>query len=101
GIGYFHVTGVQTCALPISLQLRGTDTNGAINDFGQSTFASTLVSGEMLSASLTGSGSYDPGSSSFPQFYGPTGQEIGAVFSLRRSEERRVGKERRRAWKPQ
>lgn len=66
-----------------SLQLRGTDTNGAINDFGQWTFASTLVSGEMLSASLTGSGSYDPGSSIFPQFYGPTGQEIGAVFSLR------------------
>ena len=64
------------------LQLTGTDATGGAADFGQWTFASNLSFGGLVSAPLVGPGSYFPSSEIFPTFYGPTGQEIGAIFSL-------------------
>jgi len=64
------------------LQLTGTAAAGGVADFGQWTFASNLPYGALVSAPLVGPGSYFPSSEIFPTFYGPTGQEIGAIFSL-------------------
>ena len=64
------------------LQLAGTDATGATTDFGQWTFAGDVRFGQFISADLEGPGTFSPGSTISPQFYGPTGQEIGATFSF-------------------
>src|SRR5690606_39468545 len=92
GIRYFHVTGVQTCALPISKVYRTNARNGKGID--------TLIAGFENQI-----GPYF-GSLSLPQQYGQALNEAKKLFpldteyktwmylGLDRSEERRVGKER-------
>ena len=65
------------------LQMAGTDGAGATTDFGRWTFASDVRFGHLHSADLKGPGSFSPGSTISPHFFGPTGQEIGATFSFR------------------
>ena len=64
------------------LQLTGTHAGGGVTDFGQWTFASGLPYGGLMSAPLIGPGTHFPSAEIFPSFYGPTGQEIGAIFNL-------------------
>jgi len=66
-----------------SLQLAGTDAGGGVRDFGQWTFAGSLGFGQMSPAPLEGPENNDPASEIDPRFYGPSGQEIGAVFNMR------------------
>jgi hypothetical protein len=65
------------------LDLQGATSTGTLTNFGRFGFASTLAAGGMLQATLTGAVSPDGGSYIQPQFFGPSGQEIGAGFWLR------------------
>src|SRR5690606_41041988 len=92
GIRDFHVTGVQTCALPIFLLLTAPDLTGAFAFaivFGLSSGLASIVQGT-LPLELFGSDGY--------------GKRLGRLTSVRlvvssaapfRSEERRVGREGR------
>jgi hypothetical protein len=64
------------------LRLSGTKIGGGSRDFGQWNFTGDLGAGEFGTASLKGPGSYDSASQINPQFFGPSGQEVGASFSL-------------------
>src|SRR5690606_41198169 len=77
GIRDFHVTGVQTCALPIW--------------FGLTRFRTPRVEGRTLSPNRTGCDGL-PGQ--------PCGGIVGAQAQAIRSEERRVGREGRTWWLP-
>src|SRR5690606_39749404 len=83
GIRDFHVTGVQTCALPISARI------------GPLSGPHPLFAGGTLGLRPGRGPSPDPGA--LPT--GPSGghRECGAL-AARRSEERRVGKEGRARW---
>src|SRR5207302_2335223 len=92
GIRDFHVTGVQTCALPICSLLRGTGFVRSGSDFRAPGFemkparGTTVIASILLIACLNG-----------------TVFTLGRVDRLRtgaslRSEERRVGKECRSRW---
>src|SRR5690606_40342420 len=89
GIRDFHVTGVQTCALPISVHpgspttMRGTATNGDVMGMYISTFAN-VESGTLRATNA-------------PKKEMITSVIIGETAWLTsRSEERRVGKEWRK-----
>lgn len=62
-----------------NLALKSTSGSAGI-DFGSFTFASTLNSGQPLTANIT-QGSAQVGQLD-PQFYGPTGEEIGGPFQI-------------------
>lgn len=68
------------------LDLTGTTLTGTLSQFGRFTFDAALAAGTFLEAPLQGAVSPDGGSYIRPQFYGPTGQEIGAGFKLRMGE---------------
>src|SRR5205823_9525835 len=76
------VTGVQTCALPISVSM-GLLTIG--------TFSRICRVSQLLTSTVAGSSSLYAGSSS-------TSSNVMPRYSIRRSEERRVGKECRYGW---
>src|SRR5690606_39863256 len=81
GIRDFHVTGVQTCALPISDVM----SPGAIaNTYSGDSARPVICKSRNVPFSTAGSGS--PGSR--------------PLASAKRSEERRVGKECRSRWAP-
>src|SRR5690606_40527556 len=94
GIRDFHVTGVQTCALPISLKAEPTPkaprTEGSAKD-GAATKQAHKPKGEPKPSRKTG------------------GERLVEMLTLRdggvtigdRSEERRVGKECRDRWSPE
>jgi hypothetical protein len=69
-----------------SLDINGTTSGGTVIAFGQFGFAAALGFGEMAEASITGA-SVSTGAihSIRPQFYGPSGQEIGAAFMFNMS----------------
>src|SRR5690606_39728477 len=98
GIRDFHVTGVQTCALPIFDGCEGVGRGG---DGGEKA-ASDISGGAERSASGSGDGEQDAPSAAGPE---PGGLRLGDA-GVGRSEERRVGKEcrsrgRRVGWKEQ
>ncbi len=64
-----------------SLAIRGTSTGGGVTDFGTFGFTSFLGYGEMAEATITG-GTVSAREQHVirPQFFGPSGQEIGAAF---------------------
>lgn len=64
------------------LDLHGTSLTGTLTQFGRFIFNSTLAAGTMLEAPLQGGVNSDGAGYIRPQFYGPTGQEIGAGFQL-------------------
>src|SRR5690606_40209418 len=76
GIRDFHVTGVQTCALPISEYMDGNNPHPILSD---------LRVRQALSMAIDRATLVEIG-------YGPTGK---ATCNIIRSEERRVGKESR------
>src|SRR5690606_40499090 len=76
GIRDFHVTGVQTCALPI---LPARLVPGAIRELSESGVKSAVV---------------------FSSGFAETGEEGVHLQEALRSEERRVGKECRSRWSP-
>src|SRR5690606_40944429 len=82
GIRDFHVTGVQTCALPISDELTGGNSNLTVANLNEAAtaFANTDVTGAELET-LTDTSNAD-------SLHTHSTEE-----NLRRSEERRVGKE--------
>src|SRR5690606_40068195 len=82
GIRAFHVTGVQTCALPICA-LFGT---GAVANLSVGTAAIFAAGNGTAGSSMTVNGSLAFSS--------------GAFYQVARSEERRVGKEVRCGWTP-
>src|SRR5690606_39326279 len=90
GIRDFHVTGVQTCALPI---LKGYATITFLKDFS----FTTNISYDRFSETRTryGTSSTGPYVNTGGAF-GKTYQNVG-IFDAR-SEERRVGKECRDVW---
>jgi hypothetical protein len=55
---------------------------GSVRSLGLTSFASTLVSGNMLRAELPRGGNWGGSNYLQPQFYGPMGQEIGATFQM-------------------
>jgi hypothetical protein len=66
-----------------SLTLNGTPTSGgASTNFGTWTFANNLFGGQLVQTSLSGSGSMNCCNEIIPQFYGPSGEEIAATFSI-------------------
>src|SRR5690606_39935589 len=87
GIRDFHVTGVQTCALPISF----TDPNPKPS-FG---LASTKLEPIALSSVI----GMDPFTTTWRKF--PKNEEMDTPGTPTRSEERRVGKESRYRWSPE
>jgi len=66
-------------ALTLNAALSG---GGSTQSLGAFNFASTLVSGNMLSADLPHGSNWGGSNSIQPQFYGPMGQEIGAAFQM-------------------
>src|SRR5690606_40313735 len=94
GIRDFHVTGVQTCALPISAERATAQRHGT---FGGS--AALCLSAARCRSSATRTQLHvEPGKASrtWPSFV----QVPYAATYSRRSEERRVGKECRYRWWP-
>src|SRR5690606_40921759 len=93
GIRDFHVTGVQTCALPIYLGFIGTGRQGTglVKTFLKTGEVQCLAASDVYSAKLTNF------LEQINKFYEEGGQgkkEGCASYSdFRRSEERRVGKE--------
>lgn len=66
-----------------SLTLTGTPTSGgASTSFGTWTFADKMFGGQLVQTSLNGSGSMNCCNQIIPTFYGPSGEEIGATFSI-------------------
>jgi hypothetical protein len=65
-----------------SLNLRGTSLAGTLTDFGQFTFGANLAAGTLLQAQLAGNVFATGPNQISPQFYGPSGEEIGAGFTL-------------------
>src|SRR5205807_6334402 len=98
GIRDYKVTGVQTCALPISIRFEDATAHSKIaftHSFGAQKLGSLLES--------TGSGCvwFDYNNDGFPDLYVSTGKPLeGSIhpYPLKRSEERRVGKECRPRW---
>src|SRR5690606_40965851 len=90
GIRDFHVTGVQTCALPIYVKLR----DPALLTMGVGTHLDPEVA---VIRALT-----EVAQSRATQIHGTREDTVRAVFMRRagyeRSEERRVGKECRTRW---
>src|SRR5690606_40426685 len=92
GIRDFHVTGVQTCALPISRSTRTPARNTWSTSASSTAHASSQAGGNGRSARAAAVSSSCPGRARFCQ---PTGSDQ-AEEAVTRSEERRVGKECRR-----
>src|SRR5207302_7400346 len=93
GIRDFHVTGVQTCALPISIAINLANVGSNKADFFSKRAAEVVI------APATGEHSVRFHLSNGPQPTPPGGHYIGLLrFYLPRSEERRVGKECRSRW---
>src|SRR5690606_40923264 len=95
GIRDFHVTGVQTCALPILVELAkyglgAADMAACINWF------SKVVSDDAGNIALDGSQA-SAGNSLSLRFEMDT---LVVLHACPRSEERRVGKECRSRWRP-
>lgn len=66
-----------------SLNVNGTALGGGTIAFGQFDFAAALGFGEMAEASITATSVNTGATHSIrPQFYGPSGQEIGAAFKF-------------------
>src|SRR5690349_24180708 len=84
GIRDLYVTGVQTCALPIS----------PYNDAGGPNSGSAYV----LFGGASGLGSIDLGNLSLKDGFRIQGERFGEIAGISRSEERRVGKECRCRW---
>src|SRR5690606_41194051 len=94
----FHVTGVQTCALPISdlagLKVRVMESPTASNMVKAMGSSPTPVSyGELYTALQQGI--VDAAENNAPSLYTSKHYEVCKYYSLDRSEERRVGTERR------
>src|SRR5690606_40061752 len=82
GIRDFHVTGVQTCALPISLPVVAHGLRGAAQAVNHVQVVIRSKVGKKLAITATG-------------------DTVGmGKYQYRRSEERRVGKECRSRWSP-
>src|SRR2546430_4657361 len=84
GIRDLTVTGVQTCALPISLVRVGSAA------FGN---AATRIEAFVLSSGIRAYGGY-------PDIDGLYREQASELDTKKRSEERRVGKECRSRWSP-
>src|SRR5207237_7359043 len=78
GIRDSSVTGVQTCALPISLLVAHTGSAAAGNLKPESNSKAVAITVDDLPGAVPGRGSW---------------QAVGELKDLQRSEERRVGKE--------
>src|SRR5690606_41106819 len=97
GIRDFHVTGVQTCALPISLQALG-----AVWTAGRGFWVAWRLLGKLRPRVVLGTGGY----AAAPVVFGAILRRIPVVLQeqnarpglVNRSEERRVGKEWRARW---
>src|SRR5256884_4977084 len=94
GIRYVAVTGVQTCALPISKE-RETDASHADN-----TPSSTLPARRSGSEEYQGAPASKPRKPWRPRSCKSRGQRSSGFLEGDRSEERRVGKECRSRWSP-
>src|SRR5690606_40127233 len=92
GIRDFHVTGVQTCALPIS---PGTHWRAASSSGPAHTPAATANQ-----ASSAGPASSATGARSGMRRSSPYDEPSTKTSAVSRSEERRVGKECRSRWTP-
>src|SRR5690606_39761797 len=89
GIRDFHVTGVQTCALPISMAIAGSTRGGP---------AKAAVLGSAVMGTLSGSSTANvttTGTFTIPLMkrIGVKPEVAGGIEASARSEERRVGKE--------
>src|SRR5690606_40252132 len=93
GIRYFHVTGVQTCALPIYRYVLEEDPHvrarGMIGEFDHPVEGRTSVLASPLRFSATPSTIRTP-----PPLLGQHTAEVREELARRRSEERRVGQDR-------
>src|SRR5690606_40331573 len=98
GIRDFHVTGVQTCALPIFVkQVDGKDLDKNLVGFNPSTFFGTSIGGGNSIKSL----SFEIVPDSLieqKQYYSSDWTKYVNRKLVLRSEERRVGKECRALW---
>src|SRR3712207_7452656 len=89
GIRYIGVTGVQTCALPIL--------SGLVEKTGGTNFYATAKDYDPLFKALA----EEVTSTYVLAFYPPeVKRRDGRLHTIRRSEERRVGKECRSRWSP-
>src|SRR5260221_10022851 len=94
GIRYHCVTGVQTCALPISADWR------RLSRTVQVTAASGTAVSNPLSFTVTSSAPTLTAAPDLLQFAALENQTGISAQNITRSEERRVGKEGRSRWSP-
>src|SRR5690606_39288149 len=94
GIRDFHVTGVQTCALPISLQGRTAIVTGAGGGLGREHALYLARKGARVLVNDLGQAAADAVAAEIRTAGGT------ALAVAGRSEERRVGKEWRSLWAP-
>src|SRR5690606_41072685 len=85
----FHVTGVQTCALPISRLSFGINNNVSWKNFTLNAFFQGIWKRD-----------HWPTSGNWTWFFPFNAGHVEKYFIEDRSEERRVGKERRPMWSP-
>src|SRR5205807_7371247 len=94
GIRDYKVTGVQTCALPISVPVRGVTLLGPVQIFTLTNTGTVPLAG-ITQATLGGANAADYFIVRLLSTCGPAG---GGQLLGQRSEERRVGKEGRSRW---
>src|SRR5690606_40578290 len=93
GIRDFHVTGVQTCALPIWRDIRSAQPlRHTMTSMMRRSFIVGLLTVALL-VSLTPAAAHAAAA--------PTAKQLKRALITKRSEERRVGKECRSRWTPE
>src|SRR5690606_40831454 len=98
GIRDFHVTGVQTCALPICSDDDGTRRDDLDADADDRVVAATLD--RLALVNLFRALEHTPTTSAAAAAAAAAADPAAVERRFKRSEERRVGKERRAGWSP-